>query len=65
MNKDLFPLLVQMLDSQHYLNFIVKNAAYDTRCNDVAASHLMDMQSAIANCRRVLDEVLREQMKNA
>lgn len=63
MNSDLFSLLVQMLDAQHYLTFIVKNAAYDTRCHDVAVSHHKDMQTAIANCRRVLDEVLREQMK--
>ena len=63
MNKDLFSLLEQLLDAQHYLTFIVKNTAYDPRCHNVAVSHLKDMQLAIANCRRVLDEVLREQMK--
>ena len=61
MNSDLFALLVQHQDAQRYLAFILKNAAYDPRCNEVASAHYKDMQAAIANCRRVIDEVLTKQ----
>lgn len=58
MNSDLFALLVQHQDAERYLSFILKNAAYDQRCNRVATDHYKDMQTAIANCRKVIDEVL-------
>ena len=61
MNSDLFALLVQHQDAMRYLMFILKNAAYDPRCNEVATAHYKDMQMAIANCRKVIDEVLREE----
>lgn len=61
MSSDLFTLLVQHQDAERYLGYILKNAAYDPRCNEVADAHCMDMQTAIANCRRVIDQVLTKQ----
>lgn len=61
MNSDLFALLVQHQDAMRYLMFILKNAAYDPRCNEVASDHYKDLQTAIGNCRKVIDEVLREE----
>lgn len=63
MNSNLFALLVQHQDASRDLMYVVKNAAYDQRCNEVADSHYKDMQTAIANCRRVIDEVLMKQHK--
>lgn len=59
MNSDLFSLLVMHQDAMRYLTYILKNAAYDPRCNEVATAHYKDMLTAIANCRKVIDEVLR------
>ena len=50
-------------DAIRYLTYILKNAAYDPRCNDVATAHYKDMLTAIANCRKVIDEVLTIQHK--
>jgi len=61
MNSDLFALLVQHQDAMRSLVYILKNASYDPRCNEVATAHYKDMQTAIANCRKVIDEVLREE----
>lgn len=61
MSSELLSLLVQHQDAQRYLVYILKNAAYDPRCNEVADAHYKDMQAAIANCRRVIDQVLISQ----
>lgn len=61
MNSDLFSLLLQQEDTERYLMYIIKNAAYDSRCQQVADSHYKDMLTAIANCRRVIDQVLTMQ----
>ena len=46
-------------DAERTLVYILKNAAYDLRCNEVATAHYKDMLTAIANCCKVIDEVLR------
>ena len=54
---------MQHQDALRYLMFILKNAAYDSRCNEVATAHYKDLQTAIANCRKVIDDVLTEEHK--
>lgn len=63
MNSDLVSLLVQYEDVGRDLAYILKNAAYDQRCGQVATAHYKDMLTAIASCRRLLDEVLVKQRK--
>ena len=48
-------------DAIRYLTYVLKNAAYDPRCNEVATAHYKDMLTAITNCRKVIDEVLMKQ----
>lgn len=63
MRYDLFALLLQLMDTERYLMYIVKNAAYDNRYSQVVDTHYKDIQMAITNCRRVIDEVLMKQHK--
>lgn len=65
MNSDLFTLLVGLNDLERYLVYIIKNSAYKQEAAQVAVDHIKDMNTAIGAARRVLDEVLREQTKNA
>lgn len=61
MSSDFFTLLVTHQDAIRYLTYVLKNAAYDPRCNEVATAHYKDMLTAITNCRKVIDEVLMKQ----
>lgn len=45
------------------LVYIIKNGAYKQEAAEVIVDHIKDMNVAIGATRRVLDEVLREQMK--
>lgn len=65
MNSDLFTLLVGLNDLERTLVYIIKNGAYKQEAAQVAVDHIKDMNTAIGAARRVLDEVLRAQMKNA
>lgn len=65
MNSDLFTLLVGLKDLERSLIYIIKNSAYKQEAEQVAVDHVKDMSLAIGAARRVLDEVLREQSKNA
>lgn len=61
MNSELFTLLVMYEDAMRILMYVLKNAAYDQRCNEVATAHYKDMLTAITNCRKVIDKVLMEE----
>lgn len=63
MNSELFALLLQCQDMERYLTYVAKNAVYNQRCYQLVENHYKDMQTAITNCRRVIDEVLMEQHK--
>lgn len=63
MNSDLFTLLISLHDLERNLVYIIKNSAYKQEAAQVAVDHAKDMSVAIGAARRVLDEVLREQMK--
>lgn len=63
MNGDIFSILIEMQDMQRYLTYIFKNSHFDDRAKQVADDRYWDIRTAIANCRRVLDEVLIEQHK--
>lgn len=63
MNSDLFTLLVGLKDLERSLIYIIKNSAYKQEAEQVAVDHIKDMSVAIGTARRVLDEVLRDQMK--
>lgn len=65
MNSDLFSLLVRCTDLQRNLAYIIKNSAYKESAAAVAVDHIKDMNLAIESTLRVLEEVLREQMKTA
>lgn len=65
MNSDLFTLLVDLNDLERSLVYIIKNSVYKQEVAQVAVDHIKDMSVAIGAARRVLDEVLREQTKNA
>lgn len=65
MNSDLITLLVGLNDLERSLVYIIKNSAYKQEAAQVAVSHIKDMSVAIETTRRVLDEVLREQVKRA
>lgn len=63
MGNDYLGLLASMADVQRVLTFIVKNANYDGRAADVAIAHYKDIQTAVGNCGRVIEQVLNEQRK--